>query len=296
VTPLNDAPVLNDALNPRLTSTPEDALTPSSTLVSSLLTNAITDPDANALRGIAVTSASNFHGTWQYSTNGGSSWQAMGDVSESAARLLPGWARVRFVPKADFNGTVKLYYRAWDQTQGEVGGTLGVAGNTGGTQALSTAYENAALTVTPVNDPPKLGLGGTTGYVRDSAAITLAAGALVSDIDSANFATGRLRVRITDGASTSNRLAIGSGFTVDANNNVLQGTTIIGKRVSNGFGTNELVITFNANATPAVAQQLARAITFKTVGGATGQRKVLFTISDGDGGLSNEASKMVNVS
>jgi hypothetical protein len=96
--------------------------------------------------------------------------------------------------------------------------------------------------------------------------------------------------------TTSNRLSIGTGFTVDANNNVLQGSTIIGKRVSNGFGTNELVITFNAKATPAVVQQLVRAITFKTVGGAAGQRKVIFTVSDGDGGVSDEAVKTVEVS
>jgi hypothetical protein len=70
---------------------------------------------------------------------------------------------------------------------------------------------------------------------------------------------------------------------------------VIGKRVSSGFGTSELVVTFTADATPAIAQQLVRAITFKTVGGAAGVRKVVFSISDGDGGLSAEAVKTVNV-
>jgi hypothetical protein len=152
------------------------------------------------------------------------------------------------------------------------------------------------IDVAAVNDAPVLSLGGTIGYVHDSPAITLAGGAIVSDVDSANFSGGRLRVRITDGASGSNRLSIGSGFSVDANNNVLQGSTIIGKRVSNGFGTNELIITFNTSATPARVQALVRAITFKTVGGAAGQRKVIFTVSDGDGGVSQEAVKTVNVS
>lgn len=297
VTPTNDAPYLFvDRENPVLSPTAEDARVPASTLVSSLIKGAVIDDDPNALRGIAVTGASSYHGTWQFSTNGGKAWQAMGEVSESAARLLPGWARVRFVPKTDFHGTVKLFYRAWDQTEGEVGGTFSVQGHTGGATAFSTNYENASLAVTPVNDPAKLGLGGTIAYVRDSAPITLAAGALVSDIDSSNFYQGRLRVRITDGASTSNRLSIGAGFTVDAENNVLQGTTIIGKRVSSGWGTSELVITFKTNVTPAVAQQLVRAITFKTVGGAAGKRTVLFTVSDGDGGVSGEAVKTVEVS
>jgi hypothetical protein len=102
-------------------------------------------------------------------------------------------------------------------------------------------------------------------------------------------------VQITDGANASNRLTIGAGFTIDANDNVLQGSTIIGTRTANGFGTNDLIITFNPNATPFVVQQLVRAITFKTVGGSAGIRKVVFTASDGDGGLSAEAFKSVNV-
>jgi hypothetical protein len=147
-----------------------------------------------------------------------------------------------------------------------------------------------------VNDAPVLSLSGTIGYVHDTSPVLLAPWGTVTDIDSADFAGGRLRVRITDGASTSNRLAIGAGFTVDANNNVLQGSTIIGKRVSSGFGTSELIVTFNTNTTQAIVQQLVRAITFKTVSGTAGQRKVIFTVSDGDGGLSNEATKFVKVS
>ena len=292
---VNDAPILDNSLSPTLATVSEDATTPASTQVATLLTGAVTDPDGSTLRGIAVTSASNYYGNWQYTLNNGTTWTDMGAVTSTAARLLPGWARVRFIPDHDFNGTVNLYYRAWDQTAGTAGGTLNMTGNTGGTKSCSTAYENAALTITAVNDKPVLTLSGTIGYVHDAAAITLAPGATVSDVDSPNFSGGRLRVRITDGASTSNRLALGAGFTVDASNNVLQGATIIGKRTSNGFGTNELIITFNASVTPAVAQQLVRAITFKTVGGAAGVRKVVFTVSDGDGGVSAEATKSVNV-
>lgn len=151
------------------------------------------------------------------------------------------------------------------------------------------------ISVAAVNDAPRLLLSGSIGYVRDAAAITLGAAATVSDADSANFSGGRLRVRISEGSSTSNRLAIGSGFTVDANDNVLRNGIVIGKRTINGFGTKELIVTFNTKATPFVVQQLVQAITFKTVGGAAGKRTVLFTISDGDGGLSQEAVKTVNV-
>lgn len=295
VTDINDAPVLDNTLSPTLPSIQEDTKFPAGTKVWSVIHSATSDVDVAPLSGVAVTGASSFHGTWQSSLDGGTTWQAMGAVSEAAARLLPGWSQMRFLPKADFNGTVKLYYHSWDQTQGSVGGTFNLSGNTGGSKAFSTARGSAALTVTPVNDAPKVSLGGTIGYVRDAAAITLAPNASVSDIDSANFANGQLRVWITNGASTSNRLIIGSGFTIDAKNNVLQGSTIIGKRTSNGFGTKELNVTFNSRATPAIAQQLVRAIAFKTVSGAAGKRAVLFTVSDGDGGLSDEAMKQVNV-
>jgi len=48
----------------------------------------ITDPDAGAVEGIAVTTLVSGNGTWQYSTNGGVSWSAVGVVSGNAALLL----------------------------------------------------------------------------------------------------------------------------------------------------------------------------------------------------------------
>jgi hypothetical protein len=295
VSPLNDAPVLNTALNPALVKITEDPASLVSTPVKNLLIG-VADPDGPGVaRGMAVYGASSFNGTWQFSLNNGTTWQAMGAVTKTFVRLLPESGHVRFTPKADFNGTVQLYYRGWDQTQGSPGGNFDPTGNIGLTYAFSTATESASLAVTPVNDVPKLTFSGSLNYVHDTAAVTLAPFATVADIDSPDFSGGRLRVFITDGASSSNRLAIGSGFTLDANNNVLQGTTIIGKRVSNGFGTNELVITFKATATKAVVQQLVRAINFKTVGGAAGKRTINFTVSDGDGGLSSVAAKTVNV-
>src|SRR5262249_22289577 len=72
--------------------------------------------------------------------------------------------RVRFVPNANFSGTVTngLTFRAWDQTSGTVGGTanLSAAGSHGGTTAFSDNTETAAITVTPVNDAPALNNSG----------------------------------------------------------------------------------------------------------------------------------------
>ena len=148
-----------------------------------------------------------------------------------------------------------------------------------------------------VDFEPVLTFSGTVGYVHDSPAFTLVPFAVVTDVDNANFAQGNLHVRMAQ-VSSSNRLAIrsGSGFTVDANNNVLFGTTIIGQRTANGFGANALHIAFKTTATKAIVQQLVRAITFQTVGGAASQRQVVFTVADGVGGVSAEARKSVSIS
>jgi hypothetical protein len=161
----------------------------------------------------------------------------------------------------------------------------------GGTSAAVTK----SINVSAANDVPVLTLSGSLGYVRNAPPVVLAPSALVTDPDSANFGGGQLRVWITLGAGIKNTLAIGSDFTIDASNNVKLGTTTIGKRLSNGVGTNELRIQFNFNATKSVVQQLVRAITYQNIGGSGGKRTVVFTVSDGDGGLSDQRTKTVNV-
>src|SRR5204863_7039327 len=115
------------------------------------------------------------------------------------------------------------------------------------------------------------------------------------DVDSEDFGGGRLTVRFSNGASDTNRLAIGAGFVIDGNN-VLQDSKIIGTlNVGGGIGNTNLVVKFEPAATRAVVQLLVRSITFQTVGGAAGTRVVKFSVSDGDGGLSAEATKTITV-
>src|SRR4029079_10737339 len=74
----------------------------------------------------------------------------------AASRLLTDNAntRVRFVPNANFNGTVSgITFRAWDQTSGTAGATANTTTN-GGTTAFSTATATASITVNSVNDAP----------------------------------------------------------------------------------------------------------------------------------------------
>src|SRR5204863_2095722 len=128
-----------------------------STRVSTLLAGHATDPDTGAVTGIAVAKVVNTKGNWQWSAKGGANWDNFVSPSSAAARLLIADANtyVRFVPNADWNGTVTngITFRAWDRTTGTAGLTADTAAN-GGTTAFSTAIASSSITVTAVDDPP----------------------------------------------------------------------------------------------------------------------------------------------
>jgi hypothetical protein len=157
ITAVNDAPVLDAALTPSLTVIEEDASDPSGDTVAAIVVDgSITDPDGTAVEAIAVINAASTAGRWQYSTGG--EWMDFDNPSDSAARLLGPEDRVRFLPAADFNGSVSLAYRAWDQTSGRAGDAADVRFN-GGTTSFSADLDPATLSVTPVNDAPQLDPG-----------------------------------------------------------------------------------------------------------------------------------------
>ncbi|MGN6548111.1 MAG: beta strand repeat-containing protein, partial [Aureliella sp.] len=175
--PLNSAPVLDASKSPSLSAINEDAGAPSGavgTLVSSLVDFAspsgqvdnVTDGNTSDPLGIAVTAADTTKGTWWYSTDGGTTWLALGTPSSTTARLLAADAntRIYFQPTANYNGTLAsaITFRAWDRTSGTNGSTADTSAN-GGTNAFSTATDTASLVVNPVNDAPVLSTSGPVG-------------------------------------------------------------------------------------------------------------------------------------
>jgi hypothetical protein len=164
---LNTAPVLDSTKSPALVQVLEDAAAPVGkvgTLIDGLvhLTGSlknVSDPDAGALTGIAVTATSTL-GTWYYSVNDGASWTLLGSVSETNARLLAadGLTRLYFKPIANLNGTLNgvFAFRAWDRTAGTTNGSLVSTQVNGGISPYSNSSDTAAITVTAVNDAPVL--------------------------------------------------------------------------------------------------------------------------------------------
>ncbi len=155
---VNDAPVLNVSGTPTLTAINQDDSSNNGTLISDIIAalggTKITDINASAFQGIAITGLNTSNGSWEYTTDG-TTWNAF-TASVTSARLLASDAstRIRFVPNSGYTGTLTnaITFAAWDQIIGTNGGTEDVtAGNTtyGTSSTFSSATETADITVNP---------------------------------------------------------------------------------------------------------------------------------------------------
>jgi hypothetical protein len=166
----NSAPLLDTLKSPLLAVESEDAGlpigaagTPVSQLVDFVIPTGqvdnVTDVDAGAKLGIAVTGADTSHGDWFYTVDNGSTWLPLGNVGNTGARLLTAdsGSRLYFKPATNYNGNLPgaITFRAWDQTSGPNGGFVTTAINGGGS-AFSTAVDTASLTILAINDSPVL--------------------------------------------------------------------------------------------------------------------------------------------
>jgi surface-anchored protein len=169
----------------------------------------------------------------------------------------------------------------------------------GGTSAAS----DREVRVTPVNDRPTLDAGAGPAEYQKGATATLVAPALtIADSDSPNFDTGKLTVTISAGAATTDRLSILPQGTapgeVDLDGGNLRFGGVVVGTFAGGFTTNRaLTITFNAEATPAIAQAVARRIGFHNVvsNPATTARTLSFALTDGDGGTAVTSTRQLFV-
>ncbi|MBI5757713.1 MAG: tandem-95 repeat protein, partial [Planctomycetales bacterium] len=180
----NSAPVLDNSGAPyliapagsRVATEMQNGILITDLLVRGADGNPITDPDAGAVEGIALTGINKIDGafgTWEYTLVANpqvSDWinvESAGSISNTSALLLPADAttRLRFVttllprhnsqksdgsPATPAQGFLPLEtkldtgitFRAWDRTTGAAGGRANTATN-GGTTAFSTAIETA---------------------------------------------------------------------------------------------------------------------------------------------------------
>ena len=280
---VNDAPVLAP-ISPTLTTITEHQTTnvtnPGQT-VSSFVGASISDVDAGAVNGIAITGLTSTNGTWQYSIDGGATWTAIGAVSNSTALLLDASDRIRFLPDGNNGGTDTITYRAWDETAATHGTTADTSTN-GGTTAFSTATDTAHLTVISVNDAPVLDArSGSLSYTENQAATAIDTAIAMSDVDSANLA----------------------GATVRITGNFVSGQDVLGFSNQNGIAgsynaaTGVLILTGQASVTQYQAA-LQSVSYFNSSDNPSGQtRTISYQVNDGSAqnNLSNVVTATVAV-
>ena len=79
----------------------------------------LSEGDVNFLdvgnQGIGITALNNTSdGTWQFSTNGGTTFANINSASFGSTLLLKGTDRIRFQPNDGFDGSASIEFRAWD--------------------------------------------------------------------------------------------------------------------------------------------------------------------------------------
>ncbi|WP_374264745.1 putative Ig domain-containing protein, partial [Zoogloea sp.] len=88
-----------------------------------------------------------------YSTDGGTTWNAVAGLTGTNGLLLADTDRIRFVPNGENATTASFTYHAWDRSSGSAGNLASLA-TTGGTSPFSILSNQASIAVSAVNDAP----------------------------------------------------------------------------------------------------------------------------------------------
>ena len=157
ITPTNNAPTLKTTGFPVLPSTTG---TTTGVQIPVLPARLISDPDAETLKGIAVTKSPADFGTWEYSPNG-TLWSSstifptFPTLSDTNAFLFPASYSIRVDPyNVSASGLAAFNFRAWDRSVG----TLATVNTTKGlvASAFSKTFETVTMAYNNGNDKPLL--------------------------------------------------------------------------------------------------------------------------------------------
>ncbi|MGZ8174520.1 MULTISPECIES: beta strand repeat-containing protein, partial [Methylobacter] len=216
VSSVNDAPTGVGDLT--LAAVNEDTVNPSGTAISALTGYSVQDIDTGATSpGILVvgnTANAATEGVWQYSSDGGANWKAIGAVANDATALaLASATQVRFVPAANYNGvppalSIRVLDNSYEAefsttTEGTENRVTVDSSVNGGATAISTNVNTISTSITAVNDAPVFIKGADQIVNEDAGAQRVT-----------NWATG-----LSAGATNESGQTV--HFIVTNNNNVL---------------------------------------------------------------------------
>lgn len=165
-----------------------------------------------------------------------------------------------------------------------------------------------SIDITP--NPPVIGNldGDSFTYTEGAGAtdIDVSGNATLTDADSADFDGGDLTIEYASGQQAEDRLEIDTSGSVSLSAGQSAGSTVSvsGTAIgtidggSTGGSGEDLVISLNSSATPALVQTLVQGLQYNNAGGdnpTDGNRVVRVTVSDGDGATSANADITINV-
>lgn len=170
----------------------------------------------------------------------------------------------------------------------------------------TSANADITVTVATVNDNPSLSnlAGDNLNYSEGDGKqnIDISANATVTDVDSINLNSGTLTVTIPTNKDASEDI-LGFDNTVTttglASASITISATNIGALTNAISEGNDLIVTFNSSATPALVQSLVRAITYENsdnLAPTENTRTVRTVLTDGDGGSSGNINTSLVVS
>jgi len=154
------------------------------------------------------------------------------------------------------------------------------------------------ITIEEQSEGPKLKLLGFDKriYIENQGAKRLSPAVFVKDADSRDFDGGKLRVEISENGTLNDMLLIKEHrrLWVDDAGQIYFRGELIGQ-VDGGENGEALIVEFNANASAwDVARVISRvAYQNDSDNPDTAMREVTYTVTDGDGGISNEADKRI---
>jgi VCBS repeat-containing protein len=212
ITAVNDAPTVIGGTTQSSTTILEDQPLAAGQSVTSLFGTHFSDAadqvaggsTANTLAGIAVTAngSSGATGQWQYSTNGGGSWQDIGAVADATARLYNAGTLIRFRPTLDYNGaeptlTVHLVDSSGAAITDNALVNLSGGGATGGTTRYSGGIVDLGGSITAVNDAPLNGVPLAQTINEDATRVFSSIGGNAITVGDVDLGAGDLKVTLS---------------------------------------------------------------------------------------------------
>ncbi|WP_107851571.1 DUF4347 domain-containing protein [Oceanimonas marisflavi] len=273
--------------NGTLTSINEDTSSPAGASVSDLFGTLFDDADStyeprDTLAGIVITAdhSEAAEGQWQYSTDGGTNWEAVGEVSTEAGLLLSAETQLRFVPGANYHGTPgALSVHAVDSSDGNLEFSTTVSRQTfntqadGGNSAVSVSSVQLNTVVISVNDAPVA--------VNDTATAVEAGG--VSNGTAGNNASGNVLSNDTDVDSGDSKTVTGVVFGETAG--------MVGQELAGAYG--KLILKYDGAYTYVIDESNAAVQALRT-SGQTLSETFSYTVTD-TGGLSDTATLTITL-